>query len=196
MLPNLSSIKSQWNVYEMMMMMMENIHISTDIRRGACFALYQIPLFLSHRYSCMLTPINDDHDGDGGDLVNASICPMPLKLCLGKTMPGFKIMTMVDVIAMDHHRHSALVTWIWVDWQRQPRLHVHLIQPVRVSPIVQITSTFLQHLFIISQNSTLNLKLEQQHLQSLFSNTTWSREFANCWFSTCVLLRAQDWPWF
>ena len=51
----------------MMMMMMENIHISTDIRRGACFALYQIPLFLSHRYSCMLTPINDDDDGDGGD---------------------------------------------------------------------------------------------------------------------------------
>ena len=51
----------------MMMMMMENIHISTDIRRGACFALYQIPLFLFHRYSCMLAPINDDHDGDGGD---------------------------------------------------------------------------------------------------------------------------------
>ena len=52
-----------------MTMMEENIHISTDIRRGACFALYQIPLVLSHKYSCMLTPINDDDDddGDGGD---------------------------------------------------------------------------------------------------------------------------------
>ena len=44
---------------------------------------------------------NDEYDihDDGGDiydeddLVKASICPIPLKLCLGKTMPGFNVIT-------------------------------------------------------------------------------------------------------
>ena len=35
---------------------------------------------------------------DGNNLVKASICPIPLKLCLGKTMPGFNIMTITMML--------------------------------------------------------------------------------------------------
>ena len=54
---------------------------------------------------------DDDDDGDdihdnggggdicdGNDLVKASICPILLKLCLGKTMPGFNIMTITMIL--------------------------------------------------------------------------------------------------
>ena len=38
------------------------------------------------------------------------------------------------------------LTWVRVDGKREPGLHVHLVQPVGVRPVVQVGTSLLEHL--------------------------------------------------